>query len=329
MKTVSVIVPCFNEEKTIGLLLDAICRQSHPQSEIEVIISDGISTDRTREKIKEFSEAHPGLSVKIVDNPERNIPSGLNHAIKAAEGEIIVRLDAHSVPDDDYISHCVASLNAGKGENVGGVWEIQPSEGGWIANSIAAAASHPLGVGDAKYRYGKVAGFVDTVPFGSFLADIFEKVGLFNEDLLTNEDYEFNTRIRQQGGRIWFDPRIKSVYFARSNYKALAQQYWRYGFWKWRMLQSYPNTLRWRQALPPLFALGLLILLFLSPWFSISFYILLFTLLFYCSSLFLSTVPLALRRKDLRYIFGISFAIVIMHMSWGFGFLWSMVKSLF
>ncbi|MCJ7626498.1 MAG: glycosyltransferase, partial [Anaerolineaceae bacterium] len=154
MPTVSVIVPCFNEEKTITLLLDAIYQQSFPKSEIEVIISDGMSTDRTREKIREFCEAHEGFAVEIIDNPKRNIPSGINRAIKAALGEIVVRLDAHSVPDHDYILLCVAGHKSGKGENVGGVWEIRPSEDGWIANSIAAAASHPLGVGDAKYRYG-------------------------------------------------------------------------------------------------------------------------------------------------------------------------------
>ena len=127
-----------------------------------------------------------------------------------------------------------------------------------MAQSIAAAASHPLGVGDALYRHASKASQVDTVPFGAFKRELLALVGFFDESLLTNEDYEFNTRIRKSGGTIWLDPAIRSVYFARPTLAALARQYSRYGFWKWRMLRRYPETLRWRQGLPPLFVLSLL-----------------------------------------------------------------------
>ncbi len=155
----------------------------------------------------------------------------------------------------------------GRGDNVGGVWEIQPGATTWIARSIAVAAAHPLGVGDAMYRLAATASEVDTVPFGSFRRTLIEQIGGYNESLLTNEDYEFNTRIRQANGRVWLDPSIRSVYFARSTFKELVRQYWRYGYWKWRMLRHFPDTVRWRQALPPLFVLSLVCLLLFRSFF--------------------------------------------------------------
>ena len=258
MPLVSVIIPCYNEQATIRLLLDAIYRQTFSSAEIEVIIADGLSTDQTRAEVARFQAEHSDMPVTVVDNARRNIPAALNSALAGARGEYVVRLDAHSVPAPDYIERCVEALAAGQGENVGGVWEVRPRGSGLVQRAIAVAASHPFGVGDALYRYTTQAGYVDTVPFGAFRRDVFTKFGTFDESLLTNEDYEFNARLRQQGGRVWLDPRIRSTYFARGSFKALAQQYWRYGFWKWRMLRRYPQTLRWRQALPPLFVLGLL-----------------------------------------------------------------------
>ena len=259
MPSVSIIIPCYNEQDTIRKLLEAVYAQTFPRADLEMVIADGMSTDGTRAEIAAFADAHPDLHIAMADNPVQSIPSALNCALKEAQGEIIVRLDAHSVPYPDYIERCVADLQAGLGENVGGIWEIQPGAPTWVAQSIAVAASHPLGVGDALYRHASKASQVDTVPFGAFKRELLALIGFFDESLLTNEDYEFNTRIRKSGGKIWLDPAIRSVYFARPTLAALARQYSRYGFWKWRMLRRYPETLRWRQGLPPLFVLSLLV----------------------------------------------------------------------
>ena len=152
MPSVSIIVPCYNERATIQTLLVAIYRQSYPRAEIEVIIADGMSQDGTRQQIEKFQSSHPDITVRVVDNISQTIPSGLNLAIKAASGKYIVRLDAHSSPSPDYVTHCVDLLRAGYGDNVGGVWEIQPGDNDWQARSIAEAASHPLGVGDARSK---------------------------------------------------------------------------------------------------------------------------------------------------------------------------------
>src|SRR5512142_708211 len=257
---VSIIVPCYNEEATIGLLLEALLHQTYPRQQLEVIVADGLSQDKTREVIAAFQHAHPELSVSIKDNPSRTIPAALNVAAAAACGELLVRLDAHCIPAPGYVECCAEALEAGKGSVVGGVWLIQPGGTGFISDSIARAASHPLGVGDALYRLGAAEGPVDTVPFGAFRRSLFQQMGGFDEGLLTNEDYEFYTRVRGAGGVIWLDPAIRSTYFARATLPALAQQYWRYGFWKLRMLLRHPGSLRWRQALPPLFVLSLIAL---------------------------------------------------------------------
>jgi glycosyltransferase involved in cell wall biosynthesis len=209
MKKVSVIVPCYNEEATIRLLLEAIYQQSYSLEDLEVVIADGMSTDHTRQKIADFLNEYPRLHLLVVDNPKRAIPSGLNRAIEAAQGEYLVRLDAHSVPAANYIEECVAALDNERGDNVGGIWKIRSAGKSWIARSIAAAAAHPLGVGDALYRVGANAQYVDTVPFGAFRKELAVRIGLFDESMLTNEDYEFNMRIRNAGGRIWLDPAIQ------------------------------------------------------------------------------------------------------------------------
>jgi hypothetical protein len=207
------------------------------------------------------------------------------------------------------------------------VWEIRPGADTWIARSIAVAAANPLGVGDAMYRHATRAAEVDTVPFGSFRRSLVEKIGPFDETLLTNEDYEFNTRIRGSGGRIWLDPSIRSIYFARSTMVELIRQYWRYGLWKWRMLRRYPNTLRWRQALPPLFVLSLLALALLAILFPPAGLLLAGEIIFYLSILVLAGVYLAVRQQKPYLIFGLPLAISAMHITWGSGFLWSILTS--
>jgi succinoglycan biosynthesis protein ExoA len=329
MPFISIIIPCYNEQDTIRKLFEAIYAQTYPRAELEMILADGMSTDGTRTEIESFATTHADLHIRVVDNLARSIPSGLNCALKEAHGEIIIRLDAHSVPYPDYIERCVADLQAGLGENVGGIWEVYPGAQTWLAYSIAVAASHPLGVGDALYRHTNRPAEVDTVPFGAFKREILALVGFFDETLLTNEDYEFNTRIRKSGGKVWLDPSIRSIYYARPTLSALAKQYHRYGFWKWKMLRRYPDTIRWRQALPPLFVLslfgGVVLALFL-PIFRI---LLALEILAYLLALTAAGIQASIRKRKSFLGFGLPLAIATMHSAWGTGFLWSMIKGIF
>lgn len=327
MTKLSVIIPCLNEEKTISHLLDGLLKQHYPMNEVEVIIADGLSTDATRARIETFQQQHPELRVRIIDNPRRRIPVGLNLAIDHAQGEIILRLDAHSVPHEEYLARSVQALEQNKGLNVGGVWEIRPGGQGWLAEAIATAAAHPLGVGDARYRYADHPGEVDTVPFGAFRRELIDQIGPFDENLETNEDYEFNARIRRAGGRVWLDPAIRSLYYARPTLTALARQYWRYGYWKWRMLRRYPSTLRWRQLLPPLFVLSLILLPILSSWWPWLIRLWSLEVVSYALLLLGAGALKGLQMSKLFMVLGLPLAVATMHLSWGSAFLWSMGSS--
>jgi len=324
--TVSVIVPCYNEETTIEWLLGAILAQTYPIEEIEVIIADGLSTDNTRKVIREFKAAHPELNLQIVDNPKKIIPSAINIALDHAKGDMIIRLDAHSVPETDYIEKCIEVSEVTGAANVGGVWEIRPASDKWTARSIAKATSHPLGAGDARYRFGGTAGKVHTVPFGAFQKFWMERVGRFDETLLTNEDYEYNYRLRQAGGVIWHDPSIRSIYFARSNLASLAQQYFRYGYWKAIMLSRNPASLRWRQALPVLFVLGVYVLAILSIGFELGRFLLAGYLGIYLLITIIAGIVETMRYKDLGLVLGFPLALWTMHFSWGTAFLWAVLS---
>jgi succinoglycan biosynthesis protein ExoA len=321
---ISIVIPCLNEESTIAFLLDAICSQSIDLSLIEVLIADGLSTDKTREKIKNFSSLHPELELFIVDNEKRVIPYGLNKAIRAARGEIIVRMDAHAIPASDYVALSIAALTDGKGNNVGGVIDIHPGSATTIANAIAIATAHPLGVGDAMYRWATKAGYADTVAFGCYYKTTVEKIGFYNESLKANEDYEFNARLRGLGMKIWVDPAIRAIYYSRSTLKALSRQYFSYGYWKVKMLRMFPKTLRWRQALPPLFVLGNLMLLLISIFWIQAIWIFTAVMLMYLFILVAGSLKPGIQQKKAALILGVPLAIMTMHFSWGSGFLVSL-----
>lgn len=324
---VSIVVPCYNEANTIGFLLNALYSQSYPREGMEVVIADGMSTDRSQEQVSVFQQTHPELPIRVVQNQKRIIPAGLNQAIRAAQGEVIVRLDGHAMPAPDYVLRCVAALEQGRGENVGGVWQIEPARPGWVAQSIAAAAAHPLGVGDALYRYADRAQAVDTVPFGAFYRSLVERIGPFDETLLTNEDYEFNTRVRLSGGRVWLDPAIRSKYLARASLAALARQYARYGYWKMRMLRRYPSTIRWRQALPPAFVLSLVILALLAILVPLARWLLTAEIVLYALALLAAGVQVAVKKRKGALAIGVPLAIATMHLAWGGAFLWSLIRK--
>lgn len=324
---VSVIIPCRNEQVTIGDVLETLTLQTYPLTLVEVIVVDGLSTDGTREKVKEFIRKPSGLAVRLIDNPRLTIPAALNNGIAAAGGEIILRLDAHSFPSRSYIELSVKDLQAGKGANVGGIWKIKPGGEGWIPRSIALAAANPLGVGDAQYRIGGIAGEVDTVPFGAFRKETAIRLGGYNESLLSNEDYEFNTRIRKSGGVIWFDPEISSEYIARKSWRELARQYWRYGYWKNRMLHLHPGTMRWRQALPPIFVAMIAVLIILSIGSEYARLTLATICGIYLASLIAASVNSTTRQKEIKLLIGIPISIATMHFSWGTGFLFGFMSK--
>lgn len=325
---VSLIIPCFNEEKTITHLLESIVAQTYPLSDLEVILVDGLSTDATRAQISLFQNGHPQIILRVIDNPRRIIPAALNLAIQAARGELIVRMDAHTIPAPDYVARSVADFDAGKGEDIGGVIDIRPGSDSWIGRSIAVATRHPLGVGDAKYRWATVAGYADTVAFGLYAKSTFDKLGLYNEDLLVNEDYEMNARLRASGGRIWINPEIRSTYYSRPDLRSLSRQYFVYGFYKFRMLQKFPQTLRWRQALPPVFVFGILMLLLLSFFWSFARIVFLCVTAAYLLILIAGCSKEAFKQKSPVLLFGIPLAIMTMHFSWGSGFWWSAIIGL-
>ncbi|MEK6221943.1 MAG: glycosyltransferase family 2 protein, partial [Chloroflexota bacterium] len=237
-----------------------------------------------------------------------------------------VRLDAHSVPNPGYVCTSVELLTNNTADNVGGIWEIQPGENTCIAKAIAKSAAHPLGVGDAKYRVSKEAQYTDTVPFGAFYKAKFNEIGCFDETLLANEDYEFNARLRKHGGRIWLDPRIRSKYYSRKTLKDLAKQYWGYGFWKVKMLLRYPETIRFRQAVPPLFTASIGLLTIFSIFSPFARIILGVELVAYILSMLLVSIKTTITHKETCYIL-MPFVIATMHFSWGSGFLFSFVTS--
>jgi succinoglycan biosynthesis protein ExoA len=261
---VSVVLPIRNEADHIEACLERLLRQAYPRDRLEVVVVDGASDDGTREVVERVRANHPDADLRLLDNPQRTVPPALNIGIRAARGDVIVRMDGHAVPAPDYVAACVAALARSGAANVGGVVEAEGATP--FGQAVALATQHPLGAGDAKHRIGGAAGDVDTVPFGAFRRDVFEKVGLFDESLVRNQDYEFNVRIRAAGERVHFDPRIRFAYTPRGSVRALWSQYLQYGWWKVETVRRHPDSLRWRQAVPPVFVLGLLLVAFAAPW---------------------------------------------------------------
>lgn len=327
--SVSVVIPCYNEERYIGKALESLIEQ-YDAGRYEIVVVDGMSEDRTREVVAEFAAAHPGV-VRVFDNPQRSIPAALNIGISRARGEVIARMDAHSAPAANYVRRCVELLRDRQAAVAGMSLSIRPGAETRTARAVALAVAHPFGIGDAKYRTvqgGESAQVVDTVPFGSFRKSTWETVGGFNEELLTNEDYEFYYRIRQRGGRILMDESAACSYFARATIKDLARQYARYGGWKARMIKMHPRSIRLRQMVAPAFVAALLVLGAVGVWWTPALWLLLGAVVapYAALSLFFA-LKLARRAGELSLLPLLSLAFFVIHTTWGASFLLGLLHS--
>jgi succinoglycan biosynthesis protein ExoA len=309
----SIVIPARNEEKYMRALLDSVLANDYPHDHMEILIVDGMSTDRTREIVCEYRQRYP--FIRLLENPRRIIPAALNVGIRAARGEIIVRMDAHTTYATDYIRLAVHALETTGAAMIGGIQ--RPTGSTLITRAIAAATSSPFGMGNSYYHYGTEMCWVDdSVYLGTWHKSTLMQLGGFNENWLINEDSELNERLRASGGKILLCPNLNSSYQVRGSLAALARQFFRYGFWRARTLTIYPSSFAWRHLVPPAFVISLLLSL------AIARQSLLLALLVPCAyaltSMFLSAM-IVVRQGWNRALALLAFATV--HLSWGTGFL--------
>jgi succinoglycan biosynthesis protein ExoA len=246
---VSVIIPARHAEATLPAALESVTAQDYGGA-LEVIVADGAETSAIRDLVRRrFPQ------VRVVPNPEREIPTGLNHALRAARHSIIVRCDARAVLPPGYVARAVGTLLRTGAANVGG--RQNPVGDTMFERAVALATTTPLGAGTARYRIGGAEGPVETVYLGVFRRDALDAVGGFDETLLRNEDYELNWRLHTRGEMVWFDPVLVVDYRPRGSLRALARQYFDYGRWKRVVLQRQPRSWRLRQLAAPLLLLAL------------------------------------------------------------------------
>ncbi len=252
----SVICPIYNEESRIEACILSILAQDYPKEDMEVLFVDGQSSDRTREIIAKYMQDY--AFIRLLDNPKRIAPSALNIGIRASSGDIIMRLDAHAKYPDNYFSLLVNKLKQTGADNVGGVCRTLPAKDTAICRAIAHAMSSPFGMGNSHFRIGaNHEMWVDTVPFGCFRRELFDKVGLFDEELVRNQDDEFNGRIVKNGGKILLLPQVVIDYFARDTISKTAKMFYQYGLFKPLVNKKLHKPTTLRQFFPPLFLAGL------------------------------------------------------------------------
>jgi glycosyltransferase involved in cell wall biosynthesis len=255
---VSVVMPVRNEQEHIEYSLEAVLRQDYPADRMEVIVVDGASEDSTVDiatKMAGDARAKGSAEVILMTNPDKTAPVSLNLALARARGEVIVRVDGHTEIARDYVSRCMDAFGRTGADNVGGVQRAVGRTS--VGRAIALATGSRFGAGDARFRYAKRESWVDTVYMGAFRRSIFDKVGSFDEELVRNQDDEFNLRVRSSGGRVFLDPAIKSTYRPREKIGALWDQYFGYGFYKVLVMRKHRRISSWRQLVPAAFIVAL------------------------------------------------------------------------
>lgn len=254
---VTILVPCRNEVRFIDGCLRSILANTYAKDLIEVLVLDGLSTDGTRQKVEQIAARHP--SVKVVDNPKRTTPAALNLGIQQAKGDVIIRMDAHATYPSDYIALLIAWQHKTGADNVGGVCMTMPADESSVAHAIARGLSHPFGVGTSYFRIGtSTPRWVDTVFGGCYRRDVFARIGLFDEQLIRNQDDEFNHRLIARGGRILLVPDVVSYYYPRSSLAQLWRMFYQYGYFKPLVALKLGRIGTGRQVVP-MVCLGLLV----------------------------------------------------------------------
>lgn len=323
--TVTVICPLFNEEKFVEKCILSILEQDYPKESLEILFIDGRSTDHTADIVRRYAEEHK--FIHLLDNPERVVPYALNRGLKEATGDVIMRIDGHCTYPTNYISELVRYLYELNADNVGGVWNTQPAHDTAICHSIALASSHPFGVGGSMHKIGASRIMeTDTVPFGCYRRDVFNKTGPFDTDLVRNQDDEFNGRLLNLGGRIFLIPQVIINYTARDSIRKMRHMYYQYGLYKPLVNKKLGAPATIRQFFPLLFLLALIFGAIGSLFSTIILKFYLFILALY---LFIGLVVGgmgAIRTHKPIVILLMPYVFLNIHLSYGWGYLQGLFK---
>jgi len=309
--------------KYIKNLISSIKNQNYLKSDIEILFIDGMSNDLTRKYIDDFKKE--SSNVYLVDNVNKTVPSALNLGIKIAKGDIIIRLDAHAEYPSNYVSTLVYYLKKLNADNVGASVITLPADNKPVSRAIALSLSSVFGVGNATFRLenstGKEFIEVDTVPFGCYRRDVFDRIGLFDEQLTRNQDNEFNERLRKAGGKIYLIPSLKIKYYARENYKKLYKMFFQYGYFGPLVDIKLKKTTQLRRYVPTVFVLSLVFPLLLSPLYYPFFYLWIFIIsLYFVTSVSFATFECS-KRKEIYLIPYVMWAYLVSHISYGVGYI--------
>ena len=317
--SVSVIVPCRNERAHIGACLDALLATTYPHERLEILVVDGMSDDGTRQILAQYAARHP--IIRLLDNERRITPTALNLGVLNSRGEILMPIGAHNESPPEYIPTLVRHLTERGADNVGGVLLTEPGGSGPVAHAIAIAMAHPFGVGNSMFRIGVTEPrWVDTVPFGCYRRQVFDRIGLFDEDLIRNQDDELNLRLVRMGGRILLVPDVVSRYYARGSLGKTWRMYYQYGYFKPLVIRKVGAVLTCRQLVPGAFVAALVVGAVLSAISSIGRWMLAAVVAAYLIALVVAIAP-SVRRYGVARSLCLTAAFPVLHLSYGSGFL--------
>ena len=319
---ISILIPVRNEVRYIPRCLQAVADQDYPSDCIEVLVADGMSNDGTCEFLQDW--ASQAANRFVFQNPGKIVPTGMNILVPKAKGDVLIRVDGHCVIAPDYVSNCVRHLQEGGVDGVGGPMHSIGED--LVSEVTALAMSSKFGVGNSSFRTESgVTKLADTVPFPAYKRAIIEKVGLYDEELVRNQDDEYNYRIREAGGKILLAEDVKSEYYSRGSLKKLWKQYFQYGFWKVRVLQKHPRQMSLRQFVPLAFVLALILTLLLSFLVSWGWLALIILLLAYFAANLAASIVSA-SGQGIKKLLLLQLAFAIIHFSYGLGFLVGLFK---